>query len=96
MSDDNTAGQEVTASRNYYRRLAEELREADTPQARHQAILDRHGKRCASRMSRMINISSVVFRNFTRRLQASTSPGAIGIGEYANGPPVLAAAIRRD
>ena len=34
--------QEVTASRNYYKRLAEELAEADTPQARHQAILDRH------------------------------------------------------
>jgi hypothetical protein len=33
---------EVTASRNYYRRIAEELREADTPQARAQAILDRH------------------------------------------------------
>jgi hypothetical protein len=34
--------QEVTASRNYYKRLAEELAEADTPQARHQAVLDRH------------------------------------------------------
>jgi hypothetical protein len=34
--------QEVTASRNYYKRLAEELAEADTPQARQQAILDRH------------------------------------------------------
>jgi hypothetical protein len=31
-----------TASKNYYRRLAEELAEADTPQARHQAVLDRH------------------------------------------------------
>jgi hypothetical protein len=36
MTDDNTA------SKNYYRRLAEELAEADTPQARHQAVLDRH------------------------------------------------------
>jgi hypothetical protein len=36
MNDDNTA------SKNYYKRLAEELAEADTPQARHQAILDRH------------------------------------------------------
>jgi hypothetical protein len=34
--------QEVTASRNYYKRLAEEMREADTPQARYQAVLDRH------------------------------------------------------
>jgi hypothetical protein len=30
------------ASKNYYRRLAEEMREADTPQARYQAVLDRH------------------------------------------------------
>jgi hypothetical protein len=29
------------ASKNYYRRLAEELAEADTPQARYQAQLDR-------------------------------------------------------
>jgi hypothetical protein len=36
MSDDNAA------SKNYYRRLAEELAEFDTPQARHQAVLDRH------------------------------------------------------
>jgi hypothetical protein len=36
MSDDNTA------SKNYYKRLAAELAEADTPLARHQAILDRH------------------------------------------------------
>ena len=36
MSDDNTA------SKNYYKRLAEELAEADTPQARHRAVLDRH------------------------------------------------------
>ena len=42
MSDDpNVASQEVTASRNYYQRLAEEMREADTPQARYQAVLDR-------------------------------------------------------
>jgi hypothetical protein len=31
-----------TANKNYYRRLAEEMREADTPQARYQAVLDRH------------------------------------------------------
>ena len=34
MSDDNTA------SKNYYRRIAQELAEADTPQARYQAQLD--------------------------------------------------------
>jgi len=37
MSDDTN-----TASRNYYKRLAQELAEADTPQARQQAVLDRH------------------------------------------------------
>jgi hypothetical protein len=36
MSDDNTS------SKNYYRRIAEELAEFDTPQARYQAVLDRH------------------------------------------------------
>jgi hypothetical protein len=36
VSDDNTA------TKNYYRRLAEELAEADTPRARHQAVLDRY------------------------------------------------------
>jgi hypothetical protein len=36
VSDDNTA------SRNYYKRIAQELAEAETPQARAQAILDRH------------------------------------------------------
>jgi hypothetical protein len=36
MSDDNTA------SKNYYRRIAQELAEFDTPQARYQAVLDRH------------------------------------------------------
>ena len=36
MSDDRAA------SKNYYRRIAQELAEADTPQARHQAVLDRH------------------------------------------------------
>jgi hypothetical protein len=36
MSGDNAA------SKNYYKRLAEELAEADTPQARYQAVLDRH------------------------------------------------------
>ena len=30
------------ASKNYYRRVAEELAEFDTPQARYQAVLDRH------------------------------------------------------
>ena len=35
-TDDNTA------SKNYYRRLAEEMAELDTPQARYQAVLDRH------------------------------------------------------
>ena len=39
MSDDNAA------SRNYYKRVAEELAEFDTPQARHQAVLDRHWQR---------------------------------------------------
>jgi hypothetical protein len=34
MSDDN--------SKHFYRRLAEEMAEADTPQARYQAVLDRH------------------------------------------------------
>jgi hypothetical protein len=33
---------EVTASRNYYRRIAQELAEAETPQVRAQAVLDRH------------------------------------------------------
>ena len=33
---------EVAASRNYYRRIAQELAEADTSQARYQAVLDRH------------------------------------------------------
>jgi hypothetical protein len=33
---------ENAANKNYYRRLAEELAEADTPQARYQAVLDRH------------------------------------------------------
>ena len=36
MSDDRAA------SKNYYRRIAQELAAADTPQARHQAVLDRH------------------------------------------------------
>jgi hypothetical protein len=36
VSDDNVA------TKNYYRRIAEELAEADTPQARYQAVLDRH------------------------------------------------------
>jgi hypothetical protein len=36
MSDDNTA------SKNYYKRIAQELAEFDTPQARYQAVLDRH------------------------------------------------------
>jgi hypothetical protein len=36
MSDDNTA------SKNYYRRIAQELAEFDTPQARYQAVIDRH------------------------------------------------------
>ena len=36
MSDDNTA------SKNYYKRIAQELAEAETPQARYQAVLDRH------------------------------------------------------
>jgi hypothetical protein len=36
MSGDNTA------NKNYYKRLAEELAEADTLQARYQAVLDRH------------------------------------------------------
>ena len=36
MTDDNTA------NKNYYKRIAQELAEADTPQARHQAVLDRH------------------------------------------------------
>ena len=36
MSDDNTS------SKNYYRRIAQELAEFDTPQARYQAVLDRH------------------------------------------------------
>ena len=36
MSDDNLA------SKNYYKRLAQELAEADTPQARQQAVIDRH------------------------------------------------------
>ena len=35
MSDDNAA------SKNYYRRIAQELVEFDTPQARYQAVLDR-------------------------------------------------------
>ena len=34
MSDDNR--------QNYYRRLAEEMAGLDTPQARYQAVLDRH------------------------------------------------------
>jgi hypothetical protein len=36
MIDDNTA------SKNYYRRIAQELAEFDTPRARHQAVIDRH------------------------------------------------------
>jgi hypothetical protein len=36
MSDDNTA------SKNYYKRIAEELAEFDTPQARYQAVINRH------------------------------------------------------
>jgi len=36
VSDDNTA------SKNYYKRIAQELAEFDTPQARYQAVLDRH------------------------------------------------------
>jgi hypothetical protein len=36
MSDNSTA------NKNYYRRIAQELAEADTPQARYQAVLDRH------------------------------------------------------
>jgi hypothetical protein len=36
MSDDNTA------SKNYHKRLQEELAEFNTPQARYQQVLDRH------------------------------------------------------
>ena len=36
MSGDNSA------SKNYNRRLAQELAELDTPQARQQAVIDRH------------------------------------------------------
>ena len=36
MSDNSTA------NKNYYRRIAQELAEFDTPQARYQAVLDRH------------------------------------------------------
>jgi hypothetical protein len=39
---------------------------------------------------------SAASSNITPRPQAFTRPGAIGIGACANGPPVLAAAIRRD
>ena len=34
-----------TANKNYHKRVAEELREADTPHARYQAVLDRHWQR---------------------------------------------------
>jgi hypothetical protein len=33
---------DTTASKNYYKRIAQELAEADTPQARYRAVLDRH------------------------------------------------------
>jgi hypothetical protein len=36
VNDDNTG------SKNYYRRIGQELAEFDTPQARYQAVLDRH------------------------------------------------------
>jgi len=36
VSDDNTA------SKNYYKRIAQELAELDRPGARYQAVLDRH------------------------------------------------------
>jgi hypothetical protein len=51
------------------------------------------GSRSAGRMSQTINISSVAFRNFTRRRRAFTRAGAIGIGACANGPPILAPAV---
>jgi hypothetical protein len=33
---------DTTTSKNYYKRIAQELAEADTPEARYQAVLDRH------------------------------------------------------
>jgi hypothetical protein len=36
VNDDNAA------TKNYYKRLAEEMAELDTPRARYQAVLDRH------------------------------------------------------
>jgi hypothetical protein len=75
VSDDNTA------SKNYYRRLAEELAEADEPRNRAQAQLDRWWEVSVPlRKRHRTFITSVVFRNGGRRLQATPRVGAIAIG----------------
>jgi hypothetical protein len=90
VSDDNTA------SKNYYKRIAQELAEFDTPQARHQAVLDRHWEAMREQDEPDDQYLLAASRNSTRRRQAFTRPGAIAIGACVNGPSVLAAAVRRD
>jgi hypothetical protein len=88
MTDDNTA------SRNYYRRIAEELAEADTPQARHQAVLDRHWEAMRELDEPDDMYGSAASSNTTPKLRVTTRPSVIGIGECANGSSILAAAVR--
>jgi hypothetical protein len=91
VSDDNTA------SKNYYRRLAEEMREADTPQARYQAVLDRHWElqREQDEPDDQYFVGGYIEYHSKRR-QAFTSPGAIGIGGYGDQArrQISAAALR--
>ena len=70
----------MTASRNYYKRLAEELAEADTPQARYQAVLDRHWEalRELDEPDDMFEVGGYI--EYHSKRQAFTSPGAIATG----------------
>ena len=74
MSDNSTA------NKNYYRRIAQELAEFDTPQARYQAVLDWHweSQREQDEPEDMYEVTAS--SSTIRGLLVFTKTGAIGIG----------------